>query len=71
MNRLAFCLAIACCAFGVVAQQRVETAAEEPEGYEYVPLVREGVEWGGRGMGLRMAVRLLWHRGQIQDYNVG
>ena len=28
MNRLAFCLAIACCAFGVVAQQRVETAAE-------------------------------------------
>ena len=59
MNRLAFCLAIACCAFGVVAQQRVETAAEEPEGYEYVPLVREGVEWG-----------LLWYRGQVQDNNV-
>ena len=46
MNRLAFCLAIACCTFGVTAQQRVETAAEEPEDYEYVPLVREGVEWG-------------------------
>lgn len=46
MKKSALIFVIVGCAFGVVAQQRVETAAEEPEGYEYVPLVREGVEWG-------------------------
>lgn len=34
------------CVFGVMAQRQVETATEEPEGYEYVPIVREGIEWG-------------------------
>lgn len=46
MKKSALIFVIVGCAFGVVAQQRVETAAEEPEGYEYVPIVREGVEWG-------------------------
>ena len=46
MKKSALIFVIVGCVFGVMAQQRVETAAEEPEGYEYVPIVREGVEWG-------------------------
>ena len=33
MKKSALIFVIVGCAFGVVAQQRVETAAEEPEGY--------------------------------------
>lgn len=46
MKRTVFYLALAGCAFGVMAQQGIETSVEEPLGYEYVPIVREGVEWG-------------------------
>lgn len=44
MKKSALIFAIVGCVFGMMAQQRM--VAEEPEGYEYVPMVREGVEWG-------------------------
>ena len=44
MKKSALIFAIVGCVFGMMAQQRM--VAEEPEGHEYVPMVREGVEWG-------------------------